>query len=120
MFEARGVTRPHYGAVTDALGTLTADDFRGRCRARARSFRDQRITFSQSGEQRPVPLDLVPRIVPAPEWEVIESGVAQRVTALEAFLDDLYGPGRVLADGVVPRSLLLSSTHLRREVAGFR
>jgi uncharacterized circularly permuted ATP-grasp superfamily protein len=48
--------------------------------------------------------------------------VTQRVTALEAFLDDLYGAARarVLADGVVPRSLLLSSTHLRREVAGFR
>jgi uncharacterized circularly permuted ATP-grasp superfamily protein len=120
MFEARGVTRPHYGAVNDALGTLTADDFRERCVARDRSFRDQGITFSQSGEQRPFPLDLVPRIVPAPEWDVIESGVAQRVTALEAFLDDLYGPARVLADGVVPRSLLLSSTHLRREVAGFR
>ena len=46
MFEARGVTRPHYGAVHDALGTLTADDFRERCVARDRSFRDQGITFS--------------------------------------------------------------------------
>jgi uncharacterized circularly permuted ATP-grasp superfamily protein len=120
MFDERGVTRPHYGAVHDALGTLTADDFRERCIARDRSFRDQGITFSLSGEERPFPLDLLPRIIPAAEWEVIESGVAQRVTALEAFLDDLYGAARVLADGVVPRSLLLSSTHLHREVAGFR
>jgi uncharacterized circularly permuted ATP-grasp superfamily protein len=122
MFEERGVTRPHYGAVHDALGTLTLDDFRERCIARDRSFRDQGITFSLSGEERPFPLDLLPRIIPAAEWEVIESGVTQRVTALEAFLDDLYGAARarVLADGVVPRSLLLSSTHLRREVAGFR
>jgi len=122
MFEERGVTRPHYGAVHDALGALTLDDFRERCIARDRSFRDQGITFSLSGEERPFPLDLLPRIIPAAEWEVIESGVTQRVTALEAFLDDLYGAARarVLADGVVPRSLLLSSTHLRREVAGFR
>jgi uncharacterized circularly permuted ATP-grasp superfamily protein len=122
MFEERGVTRPHYGAVHDALGALTVDDFRERCIARDRSFRDQGITFSLSGEERPFPLDLLPRIIPAAEWEVIESGVTQRVTALEAFLDDLYGAARarVLADGVVPRSLLLSSTHLRREVAGFR
>jgi uncharacterized circularly permuted ATP-grasp superfamily protein len=120
MFEERGVTRPHYGAVHDALGTLTVDDFRERCRARDRSFRDQGITFSLSGEERPFPLDLLPRIIPAAEWEVIEAGVAQRVTALEAFLDDVYGAARVLADGVVPRSLLLSSTHLRREVAGIR
>jgi uncharacterized circularly permuted ATP-grasp superfamily protein len=120
MFEARGVTRPHYGAVHDALGALTVDDFRERCIARDRSFRDQGITFSLSGEERPFPLDLLPRIIPAAEWEVIESGVTQRVAALEAFLDDLYGAARVLADGVVPRSLLLSSTHLHREVAGFR
>jgi uncharacterized circularly permuted ATP-grasp superfamily protein len=122
MFEERGVTRPHYGAVHDALGALTVDDFRERCIARDRSFRDQGITFSLSGEERPFPLDLLPRIIPAAEWEVIESGVTQRVTALEAFLDDLYGAARarVLTDGVVPRSLLLSSTHLRREVAGFR
>ena len=120
MFEARGVTRPHYGAVHDALSTLTVGDYRERCIARDRSFRDQGITFSLSGEERPFPLDLLPRIIPADEWEVIESGVAQRVTALEAFLDDLYGAARVLADGVVPRSLLLSSTHMQREVAGFR
>ena len=94
MFEERGVTRPHYGAVHDALGTLTVDDFRERCIARDRSFRDQGITFSLSGEERPFPLDLLPRIIPAAEWEVIESGVAQRVTALEAFLDDVYGARR--------------------------
>jgi uncharacterized circularly permuted ATP-grasp superfamily protein len=120
MFDEHGVTRPHYGAVHDALGTLTVDDYRERCIARDRSFRDQGITFSLSGEERPFPLDLLPRIIPAAEWKVIESGVAQRVTALEAFLDDFYGAAQVLADGVVPRSLLLSSTHLHREVAGFR
>ena len=120
MFEERGVTRPHYGAVHDALGTLTLDDFRERCIARDRSFRDQGITFSLSGEERPFPLDLVPRIIPAPEWEVIESGVTQRDGSRGVPRRPLRLPARVLADGVVPRSLLLSSTHLRREVAGFR
>jgi uncharacterized circularly permuted ATP-grasp superfamily protein len=120
MFEERGVTRPHYGAVHDAIGTLTVVDYRERCVARDRSFRQQGITFSLSGDERPFPLDLLPRIIPADEWEVIDAGVRQRVTALEAFLDDLYGPARVLADGIVPRSLLLSSTHLHREVAGYR
>jgi uncharacterized circularly permuted ATP-grasp superfamily protein len=120
MFEGPGVTRPHYDAVHDALGTLTVDDYRERCIARDRSFRDQGITFSLSGEERPFPLDLLPRIIPAAEWETIESGVAQRVTALEAFLDDVYGTARALEDRIVPRSLLLSSTHMHREVAGFR
>jgi uncharacterized circularly permuted ATP-grasp superfamily protein len=121
MFDEHGAARPSYDVVHDTLGALTVAEFRDRCDARDRSFRDQGITFAHSGgPERPFPLDLLPRIISAPEWEVIESGVVQRVTALEAFLDDVYGEARVLADGIVPRSLLLSSTHLRREVAGFR
>ena len=118
MFEAAGVPRDHYGALHDVLGTLTDDDYRERCMARDRSFRDQGITFSLSGEERPFPLDLVPRVIPADEWETIEKGVAQRVRALEAFLADLYDSARVLDDGVLPRSLVLSSTHYHREATG--
>lgn len=118
MFEEAGLPRSHYGPLHDVLGTLSAGDFQERCIVRDRSFRDQGITFSLSGEQRPFPLDLVPRVIPAHEWAVIESGVAQRVRALEAFLADLYGAGQALADGVVPRRLVLSSTHFHRQAAG--
>src|ERR1700704_1184090 len=83
MFAERSVPRPHYAALHDALCTLTDDDYRDRCVARDRSFRDEGITFSLSGEERPFPLDLVPRLIPADEWTVIEPGVAQRVRALE-------------------------------------
>src|SRR5271163_4850336 len=92
--------RPHYLPLHDVLGTLSTEDYRARCVARDRSFRDQGITFSLSGEERPFPLDLVPRIIAAAEWSVIEAGVAQRVRALEAFLADVYGPGQIIADGV--------------------
>jgi uncharacterized circularly permuted ATP-grasp superfamily protein len=118
MFEAAGVPRAHYGPLHDALGTLTETDYRERCVTRDRSFRDQGITFSLSGVERPFPLDLVPRVVPAAEWQIIESGVEQRVRALEAFLADLYGPASVLADGIVPRRLVLSSTHFHRAASG--
>ena len=118
MFEAPGLARPHYAAIHDVLGTLTDEDHAERCVARDRSFRDQGITFSLSGEERPFPLDLVPRVIGADEWEVIEAGVVQRVKALEAFLTDLHGRGQVLADGVVPRRLVLSSTHFHREATG--
>jgi uncharacterized circularly permuted ATP-grasp superfamily protein len=118
MFAERSVPRPHYAALHDALCTLTDDDYRDRCVARDRSFRDEGITFSLSGEERPFPLDLVPRLIPADEWTVIESGVAQRVRALELFLADLYGSARVLSDGIVPRSLVWSSTHFHREATG--
>ncbi|HTT92214.1 MAG TPA: circularly permuted type 2 ATP-grasp protein, partial [Acidimicrobiales bacterium] len=109
--------RPHYVPLHDVLGTLSTEEYLARCVARDRSFRDQGITFSLSGEQRPFPLDLVPRVVPAEEWQLIERGVAQRVRALEAFLADIYGPQEVLADGVLSRRLVLSSTHFHREAA---
>jgi uncharacterized circularly permuted ATP-grasp superfamily protein len=118
MFESRGEPRRHYGPLYDVLGTLTEADYRQRCIARDHSFRDQGITFSLSGEERPFPLDLVPRVIPPDEWMSIEAGVAQRVRALEAFLADLYGPASVLADGIVPAGLVLSSTHFQREAAG--
>lgn len=123
MFDATGGGprgRPHYEALHDVLSTLSKDDYTERCKARDRSFRDQGITFSLSGEQRPFPLDLVPRVIPAEEWATIETGVSQRVRALEAFLADVYGSepsggGRVFEDRVLPRRLVMSSPHFHRE-----
>ena len=71
-----------------------------------------------SGEERPFPLDLVPRVIPASEWATIEAGVTQRVRALEAFLSDLYDGAQILDDGVVPRRLVTTSAHFRREAYG--
>ena len=110
--------RSHYQSLHQVLGTLSRDDFEERCAARDRAFHDQGITFQLSGEERPFPLDLVPRIIAADEWATIESGVRQRVLALERFLADVYGPGEILADGVVPRRLVASSSHFHRCVAG--
>lgn len=119
MFAAADRPRPHCAALHSVLGTLSRADFELRCAARDRAFRDQGITFQLSGEEeRPFPLDLVPRIVDADEWAVIDAGVRQRVLALERFLADVYGPGEILADGVVPRHLVVSSPHFHRSVAG--
>jgi len=117
MFEAPERARPDYGPLRAALADLSPEDLWQRCAARDRSFRDQGITFSLSGEERPFPLDLVPRIIGAAEWAVVERGVVQRVRALEAFLADVYGPGRILEEGVVPRRLVVSSEHFLRQVA---
>ncbi len=118
MFAAPDEPRAHYESLHQVLGTLSRDDFEARCAARDRAFHDQGITFSHSGEERPFPLDLVPRIIDADEWAVVESGVRQRVLALERFLGDVYGPGEILADGVVPRRLVASSSHFHRCVHG--
>src|SRR4029450_6615919 len=101
MFGADGVPRPHMRALYDALQTLSRDDLAQRGPARDRPFRDQGIPFSHAGEEWVFPLDLIPRLIPAAEWELVEAGVVQRVRALEAFLADVYGPGEVVADGGV-------------------
>ena len=118
MFEPAGTPRPAYAALHEALQSLSAADFSGRCAARDLSFRDQGITFSLSGEERPFPLDLVPRILSASEWPAIEAGVAQRVLALEAFLADVYGAGSIFDEGLIPRRLVTTSTHFHRAASG--
>ncbi|MDP8937316.1 MAG: circularly permuted type 2 ATP-grasp protein [Actinomycetota bacterium] len=118
MFEAPGVPRRACASLHESLQALSDEDFERRCTARDRAFRDQGITFSLSGEERPFPLDLVPRILSAEEWAVLEAGVVQRVRALEAFLEDIYGNGRILADRVVPNALVTSSTHFHRPASG--
>ncbi|MGI8984382.1 MAG: circularly permuted type 2 ATP-grasp protein, partial [Acidimicrobiales bacterium] len=118
MFDATGDPRTPYKALHEVLQSLSADDFASRCAARDHAFRDQGITFSQSGEERPFPLDLVPRILSATIWPTVEAGVDQRVRALEAFLADVYSRGKILDAGVVPRSLINSCDHFHREAAG--
>lgn len=118
MFESPGVVRAPSRNLHRSLCALTPGQFESRCVIRDRAFRDRGITFSLLGEERPFPLDLVPRIIPSAEWTTLESGVIQRIRALEAFLADVYGPGEILADGVVPRRLVTSSEHFHRQAHG--
>ncbi len=118
VFAAPG--QPHEAArgLHDALSQLSAGDLASRSTALARAFRDQGITFSLSGEERPFPLDLVPRIIPADEWRTVERGVVQRVQALELLLADLHGEQQVLQDRVLPRRLVVSSAAYARAAHG--
>jgi uncharacterized circularly permuted ATP-grasp superfamily protein len=70
------------------------------------------------GTERVFPNDLLPRIVSGAEWQGIERGLTQRITALNLFLQDIYQRGQILADGVVPRELVYSCRHFRREMRG--
>lgn len=118
MYSSRGVPHPHCVALHEALQTLSPEDLDARGVARDRAFREQGITFAFSGEERPFPLDLVPRVIGSDAWAAVDAGVRQRVRALEAFLADVYGPGEILADGVVPRRLVATSPHFHRALAG--
>ena len=102
MYDADGDVRPGRDGLAGALEDLGSDELLRRARLRDAHLSAQGITFTLSGRERPLPMDLVPRIVDAAEWQVIETGVAQRIRALEMFLDDIYGAGEILRDQVDP------------------
>lgn len=110
--------RAPYRAVHGTLQRLTGEELGDRADTLARSFLDQGVTFDVHGEERPFPLDIVPRVIAAHEWTEIETGVAQRVRALEAFLADLYGAGEAIEAGVIPRRVIVSSSNFQRVASG--
>ena len=119
MFDRRGGVRGPYKGIFAELAPTGTEELTARTEALGRAFVDQGITFSLSGqEERPFPLDLVPRVISAAEWAKLESGITQRVVALERFLDDVYGDQEILRDGVIPRRLVTSCEHFHREAVG--
>ncbi|RXZ72825.1 circularly permuted type 2 ATP-grasp protein [Agromyces albus] len=119
MFPTDGVSvREPYRELYPALARMTQEELRGRTDALASSYLAQGVTFDFAGEERPFPLDAVPRVIAASEWTTVEAGVAQRVRALERFLADVYGPQAAVRDGVIPAALISSSTHYHRQAAG--
>jgi uncharacterized circularly permuted ATP-grasp superfamily protein len=118
--EPDGRVRDHYRKVASWFDALDAADLAERERELADAFRNQGITFTVYGEEEGIertwPMDLFPRVIPAAEWAHVERGLAQRVTALNRFLDDLYvGEQAALNDNVVPRWLVTSSSGFERE-----
>ncbi|WP_281896923.1 circularly permuted type 2 ATP-grasp protein [Phytohabitans aurantiacus] len=118
MFGEASMPRASYEALHATLQPLSSAELGVRADVLARAFLDQGITFALKGVERPFPLDIVPRIIAADEWRTVEAGVGQRIRALEAFLADVYGAAQVLADGVVPRKVVVTSAHFHREAAG--
>lgn len=122
MFAADGTVRCHYAALAESLASLPAEELLRRQQACETSFLHQGITFTvysdKQATERIFPTDLFPRIVTANEWAKIDAGLKQRIAALNLFLKDIYTDGRVLKDGLVPRSMIYGSKHYHREMRG--
>ncbi len=122
MFERQGVPREHYQALYRTLLESPPEELRKSQQAADLSFLHQGITFTvygnKEGTERIFPNDLLPRIIPGREWRKVEAGLTQRITASNLFLKDIYHDGRILAAGVVPRALVYSCRHFRREMRG--
>ena len=122
MFVNRGQPRAHYAAVSRRLAKLNPAALDRRRRMADVSFRNQGITFTVYSDPRGVektfPFDLVPRIIPADEWETIERGLIQRITALNLFCQDIYHDQRILKEGIIPPELVYGAKMFRREMLG--
>ena len=117
-----GLPRPHYDGLVQRLATLTPGEFRAREELADLTLVNQGITFtvygSDQGIEKPFPVDLVPRIVPASEWHHIELGLQQRVRVLNRFLYDIYHDQEILKSGVIPSELIVNAPNFRREFIG--
>ena len=120
MFTPDGAPRSHYRELAARLREIPIRDLQRHQQAADRAFLTQGITFTVYGDgqgtERIFPYDLLPRIVPAGEWEQLERGLQQRIHALNLFLRDIYHEGMILAAGVVPRDLVYSCPHYRRDM----
>jgi uncharacterized circularly permuted ATP-grasp superfamily protein len=116
MFTPGHQPRDGYRLLFDRLLELPAAEWRQRQQAADRAFLNQGVTFTvygnDEGTERIFPYDI--------EWSVVERGLAQRLLALNLFLKDIYHEGKILAEGIVPRELVYSCPHYRREMCGVR
>ena len=119
MFASPTEVRPHYQRLADRLGTLPIPEFDQRRAAVDLAFLRRGVTFTvyhdDAGTERIFPFDLIPRVIPNSEWQRIEAGLIQRITALNLFLDDIYHGQKCLKDKIVPPALVLGAKHFRRE-----
>jgi uncharacterized circularly permuted ATP-grasp superfamily protein len=120
-----GEPRPHVARLAASLAAMGEAELVAAARRRDAIFMQQGITFEITREgtddelvDRPFPLDLLPRVIPADEWRMIEAGVAQRVRALNAFIHDVYHEREIVHEGLVPWSLIVSRAEFARAVHG--
>lgn len=118
-----GSVLSHYEKLHSAFTNFAKDDFNAKRHSVDLAFLRQGVTFNVYGDtrgaERIFPFDLVPRIIPAKEWEFLERGLVQRITALNLFLHDIYHEQKIVKDGVIPAHYILSGKHFRREFVNF-
>jgi uncharacterized circularly permuted ATP-grasp superfamily protein len=125
LLGADGIPLPHAAPLMAALQRLGPEALHAAGERRDTIFMQQGITFEIAGSDgerrdRAWPLDLVPRVLTAAEWTTIKRGLAQRIRALNAFVDDVYHAHEIVRAGIVPWSLIVSRPSFARPVHGVR
>ncbi|MDP9099724.1 MAG: circularly permuted type 2 ATP-grasp protein, partial [Verrucomicrobiota bacterium] len=123
MFAGPGVARPHYNKLLERFKEMEREEFERKRALAASTFLTQGVTFTvyddDQGTERIFPFDLLPRIIPGEEWNRIERGLVQRITALNLFLHDIYHEQNILRDGVIPKSIVWEAEAFRPEFMHF-
>ena len=127
-----GAPREHCRQLYNALLRFSAAELAGIQERVTRSFSNEGITFTVYGDaeadERIIPIDCLPRVMSAADWRQIEQGLAQRINALNLFLEDVYGqtPAKerygepqIIHDGVIPADLVYDCPQYRKELSGF-
>jgi uncharacterized circularly permuted ATP-grasp superfamily protein len=125
MLTGQGLdVRSHYGPYAQWLGSMSAETMAARRAEADLIFRRLGITFSVYGEEggteRLIPSDVVPRIIPAEEWALLERGLVQRVTAINRFLADIYHGQEILRKGLIPEDQILTNDQYQVGMVGIR
>ncbi len=119
-----GRPRPGTDLLVQRLEAMTEADLERRQLAADVAMLNMGITFgvygAAAGSERILPFDIIPRIIDRTEWIKIESGLKQRILALNLFIDDLYGDQRIVRDRVVPEELIATAKKFRPECRGIR
>ena len=118
--------RPHYGAYDKWLANQAPEAMKAWRDEAEVLFRNVGITFAVYGEkdkegsgtERLIPFDLIPRVIPRSEWVEMERGLAQRVTALNRFLHDVYHDQEIVRAGIIPAEQILRNSQFRPEMVG--
>ena len=122
MYDSAGTLRPHYSAFAEWLAGMPPERLERKRAEADTAFHRVGITFAvygeESGTERLIPFDIIPRIIPAAEWQALQAGLWQRVKALNAFLHDIYHEQAILRAGVIPSEQVLNNTQFRREMMG--
>ena len=122
MFLPDGTPREHCRELYDTLCRLSDEELGAIQERVTHSFSTEGITFTVYGDdeadERIIPIDCVPRLLSAAEWRHLESGLTQRIGALNRFLEDVYGEARIIADGVIPADAVRGCPQYRIEMRG--
>jgi uncharacterized circularly permuted ATP-grasp superfamily protein len=124
LMDASGAVRPCYQDVAHRFASLLPEELEQKMKSLELLFLKHGVTFTvygdQQGTERVFPFDPVPRVIPADEWETIEAGLVQRITALNLFLYDIYHEQKIIKDGIIPAEVIHSAAHFRPEFVGTR